>query len=143
MYDLERFVAAQAPVHDVARSELVAGRKRTHWMWFVFPQLSGLGASAMAQRYALASLDAAEAYLKHPVLGPRLVEDVELVNKIEGRSIHEIFGSPDDMKFHSCVTLFAAVRGAPASFSNALAKYFGGTGDPRTLAMLAGKKTAP
>ena len=143
MYDLERFVpAAQAPVHDVARSELVAGRKRTHWMWFVFPQSSGLGASAMAQRYALASLDAAEAYLKHPVLGPRLVEDVELVNKIEGRSIHEIFGSPDDMKFHSCVTLFAAVRGSRLSRSRAR-QIFRGTGDPRTLAMLAGKKTAP
>jgi uncharacterized protein (DUF1810 family) len=97
-FDPSRFVQAQDPVFERVRGELRDGRKRSHWMWFVFPQLSGLGRSAMAQRYALASLEEAEAYLEHPVLGSRLVECTELVNAVEGRSINEILGSPDDMK---------------------------------------------
>ncbi|MGZ9116799.1 MAG: DUF1810 domain-containing protein, partial [Methylocystis sp.] len=103
-YDLARFVAAQKPVYEKVRAELAAGRKRSHWMWFFFPQLEGLGASAMAQRYAIHSRAEAAAYLAHPVLGPRLKECVGLVNKVEGRSAHEIFGSPDDLKFHSSMT---------------------------------------
>jgi uncharacterized protein (DUF1810 family) len=101
-------------------------------MWFVFPQLSGLGHSSMAQRYALASLEETEAYLHHPVLKSRLVECTELINAVEGRSINEILGSPDDMKFHSCMTLFSSVRGAPPVFDSALTKYFGGRRDRLT-----------
>jgi uncharacterized protein (DUF1810 family) len=124
-FDPSRFVEAQDPVFERVRSELRDGRKRSHWMWFVFPQLSGLGHSAMAQRYALTSQEEAKAYLKHPVLRSRLVECTELVNAVEGRSINEILGSPDDMKFHSCMTLFSSVPGAPPVFESALAKYFG------------------
>jgi len=98
-YDLQRFVDAQAPIIDQAVAELEAGRKRSHWMWFVFPQIAGLGFSAMAQRYALHSLDEANAYLAHDRLGPRLGHCTDLVNRVEGRSIAAIFGSPDDMKF--------------------------------------------
>jgi uncharacterized protein (DUF1810 family) len=90
--------------------ELGDGRKRSHWMWFVFPQLGGLGRSAMTQYYAIASLDEADAYLRHPILGPRLIDCSELVNRVEGRSVNEIFGSPDDLKFHSCMTLFSLVQ---------------------------------
>jgi uncharacterized protein (DUF1810 family) len=135
-FDLERFVQAQDPVIDQVRRELRDGRKRSHWMWFVFPQLRGLGHSAMAQRYGIASLDEAAAYLRHPVLGPRLVECSELVNRVEGRSVHDIFGSPDDMKFHSSMTLFAAARDAAPVFQAALDKYFGGAADGSTTARL-------
>ena len=136
-YDLDRFVAAQDPVYEQVRRELRDGRKRSHWMWFVFPQLSGLGHSAMAQRYAIGSLGEATAYLEHPILGPRLIECAELVNAVEDRSIGDIFGSPDDLKFHSCMTLFASVPGAPAVFDDALAKYFGGAPDRQTTKLLA------
>ncbi len=131
-FDLERFVQAQEPVMPQVLAELAAGRKRTHWMWFVFPQIAGLGRSAMAQRYALGSLDEARAYLAHPVLGPRLVRCVGLVNAVEGRTINAIFGSPDDLKFHSCMTLFALVQSEEAVFRQALAKYFGGKLDTAT-----------
>lgn len=131
-FDLDRFVQAQEPVLAQARLELGAGRKRTHWMWFVFPQISGLGHSAMARRYAVSSLVEARAYLAHPVLGARLVECAELVNQVDGRSIHQILGSPDDLKFHSSMTLFALAQpGAPA-FRRALDKYFDGALDPLT-----------
>jgi len=110
-FDLERFLDAQAPVIAQAQSELRAGAKRTHWMWFVFPQIAGLGHSAMAQRYAIASLDEAKAYAAHPVLGTRLRDCTALVLAVEDKSAHAIFGSPDDLKFHSCMTLFA--RAAP------------------------------
>ena len=135
-YDLARFVAAQEPVYEKIREELQEGRKRSHWMWFVFPQLEGLGASAMAQRYAIHSLAEAAAYLDHPLLGARLKECVGLVNKVEGRSAHEIFGSPDDLKFHSSMTLFAAAAPQEPLFGEALDKYFAGRRDPLTLAKL-------
>jgi len=106
-------------------------------MWFVFPQLSGLGFSAMAQRYAIATLGEAAAYLEHPILGPRLIECSELVNQVEGRTVNEIFGTPDDLKFHSSMTLFASIPDAPPAFDAALAKYFGGAPDRMTAKMLA------
>src|SRR6202046_3699066 len=106
-YDLQRFVDAQAPVIEQVRDELARGHKRSHWMWFVFPQIAGLGFSAMAQKYAIASLDEAQAYLRHPVLGPRLEGCTRLVLAVDGRSAHDIFGSPDDMKFRSSMTLFS------------------------------------
>jgi uncharacterized protein (DUF1810 family) len=135
-YDLARFVVAQEPVYAQAAAELAAGRKRSHWMWFVFPQLEGLGASAMAQRYAIRSLAEARAYLDHPLLGARLTECVGLVNNIQTRSAHEIFGSPDDLKFHSSMTLFAAAAPQEPLFGQALHKYFADRRDPLTLAKL-------
>lgn len=134
-FDLQRFVDAQAGVFDAALAELRAGRKRTHWMWFVFPQIAGLGSSAMAQAYAISGLPEARAYLAHPVLGPRLRAVTEAVNAVEGRSAHEIFGSPDDLKFRSSMTLFARAS-EEAVFRGALAKYFGGAEDPLTAARL-------
>jgi len=135
-YRLERFVAAQDGVIDRVRAELRAGRKQSHWMWFVFPQLLGLGQSAMAVRYAIGSREEAAAYLAHPVLGPRLRECTELVLAVEGRDVHSIFGSPDDMKFYSCMTLFAAAAPMAPLFRAALEKYFGGTPDPGSAAIL-------
>jgi uncharacterized protein (DUF1810 family) len=137
LFDPDRFVQAQDAVYERVRRELREGRKRGHWMWFVFPQLSGLGFSAMAQRYAIASLGEAAAYLEHPILGPRLIECGELVNQVEGRTINEIFGTPDDLKFHSSMTLFASIPDAPPVFDAALAKYFGGAPDRMTAKMLA------
>jgi uncharacterized protein (DUF1810 family) len=134
-HDLERFVAAQAPVIDAVRDELRRGRKASHWMWFVFPQIAGLGASPMSQRYAIGSLDEARAYLGHKLLGRRLTECVELVLEVEGRTAHEIFGSPDDMKFRSCLTLFDRVAGNGV-FGGALRKYFDGRPDRATLDLL-------
>ncbi len=134
VFDLHRFVEAQAGVIDVVRRELAAGAKRTHWMWFIFPQLRGLGQSATAQHFGLAGLAEARAYLDHPVLGPRLVDCTGLVNQVEGRSAQQIFGSPDDMKFRSSMTLFAGLE--PEPFGAALRKYYAGQPDPRTLEML-------
>ncbi len=131
-YDLSRFVAAQDPVYAQAQTELTLGRKRSHWMWFVFPQVEGLGASAMAQRYAIHSLEEAAAYLAHPILGPRLKECVALVNKVEGASAREIFGHPDDLKFRSSMTLFAAAAPEESLFAQALEKYYAGAPDPFT-----------
>jgi uncharacterized protein (DUF1810 family) len=142
-FDLERFVEAQDGVLEQVRRELRDGRKRSHWMWFVFPQLSGLGRSAMAQRYALASVDEADAYLKHSMLKPRLIECTELVNQVDGRPIRDIFGNPDDLKFHSCMTLFSSVPGAPPVFAAALAKYFSGVRDRLTMERLAIKGDGP
>ena len=119
-------------------AEMAAGRKRTHWMWFVFPQLAGLGHSAMARRYALGSLDEARAYLAHPVLGPRLVQCAGLVNAAEGRTINAILGSPDDLKFHSSMTLFALAQPGEAAFRQALDTYFGGAMDPMTVERVPG-----
>ena len=119
-------------------AEMTAGRKRTHWMWFVFPQIAGLGHSAMARRYALGSLDEARAYLAHPVLGPRLVQCAGLVNGVEGRTANEIFGSPDDLKFHSCMTLFALAQPGEGVFRRALDAYFGGAMDPVTASKITG-----
>ena len=131
-FDLQRFVVAQAPVYAQVAAELAAGRKRSHWMWFVFPQLKGLGSSAMAQHYGIASLAEARAYWAHPLLGPRLAQCTGLVLAVDGLSVHEIFGSPDDLKFRSCMTLFAQATGE-SLFTRALEKYFGGEADPRTV----------
>ncbi|ULO22615.1 DUF1810 domain-containing protein [Methylocystis sp. SB2] len=136
-YGLARFVAAQKPVYAEATAELAAGRKRSHWMWFVFPQLEGLGTSEMARRYAIRSLAEAEAYLDHPLLGARLKECVGLINNIQARSAHEIFGSPDDLKFHSSMTLFAAAAPQEPLFGEALHKYFAGRRDPLTVNSLS------
>jgi uncharacterized protein (DUF1810 family) len=135
-FDLDRFVRAQEPVIKQVRAELRAGRKATHWMWFVFPQLAGLGFSHYAQLYAISSLEEAEAYLAHEVLGPRLVECAGLVNAVEGRSAHDIFGSPDDMKFRSSMTLFSLAGPGEPAFGRALQKFFGGGKDGRTLELL-------
>ena len=132
-FDLQRFVDAQASVIDRVLAELRAGQKRSHWMWFVFRQIEGLGFSAMAQRYSISSLDETKAYLAHPVLGPRLRECTQLVLDIEEKSAHAIFGSPDDLKFRSSVTLFDLVSPNDV-FAAALKKYFGGEADAATLA---------
>jgi uncharacterized protein (DUF1810 family) len=134
-FDLQRFVAAQEGVMDSVREELRAGRKRSHWMWFVFPQLRGLGTSAMAQRYGIASLEEARAYLAHPVLGPRLRECCELMLAVTGRSAHEILGSPDDLKFRSCVTLFSLAAPDEPLFRRCLDRFHEGAPDNRTLAL--------
>ena len=135
--DLQRFVQAQEARIDDAKAELRAGRKRTHWMWFVFPQLRGLGHSQMAWHFGLQSRDEAAAFLAHPLLGPRLRECVALVLAVDGRSAHDIFGSPDDLKLRSCLTLFRAVDGADGDFGRALDKYCDGEPDPATLDLLA------
>ena len=135
-YDLNRFVEAQGPVYAEVCDELRDGRKRTHWMWFVFPQLRGLGTSSMADRYGIASLDEARAYWAHPALGPRLRECVELVLAVPGRSAREIFGQPDDWKLHSCLTLFASAAPEEPVFANALDRFFEGRRSTRTSEML-------
>jgi len=130
---LERFVEAQEPVIERVLEELRAGRKTSHWMWFVFPQIHGLGSSATAQHFAVASRAEAESYLRHPVLGQRLRECTRLVNAIEGRSVEEIFGYPDYLKFRSSMTLFAHAATDNQVFVDALRKYFEGEYDPLTL----------
>jgi len=135
-FDLTRFVDAQAPVYGTVVDELRAGRKLSHWMWFVFPQLRGLGSSPMAARYGIASLDEARAYLDHDLLGPRLHECARLVNQVQGRSIGEIFGSPDDLKLCSSMTLFACATEQNEDFLALLTRYYRGEHDPVTLAQL-------
>jgi uncharacterized protein (DUF1810 family) len=135
-FDLQRFALAQAPVIDRVQAELRAGHKRSHWMWFVFPQIAGLGSSAMAVRYAIGSLDEARAYLAHPVLGTRLRDCTASVLGVEGRGAHQIFGWPDDMKFHSSMTLFAAAEAGESVFAQALEKYFAGQLDQATVARI-------
>ena len=135
-FDLQRFLDAQAPIYARVVAELRRGQKQTHWMWFVFPQLAGLGHSAMAQRFAIASREEAVAYLGHGVLGPRLRECTALVTAVEGRTAREILGSPDDLKFQSSMTLFGAVSSDP-EFSAAIAKFYGGKPDQRTLDLLS------
>jgi len=136
-FDLERFVSAQTPMIEQALAELRQGRKRSHWMWFTFPQIAGLGHSTMAQYYAIASLDEAHAYLAHPLLGPRLQQCTQAVLDVKGRSVHEIFGSPDDLKFHSSMTLFAQAAPQEPLFRATLDKYFGGACDQQTLNKLS------
>lgn len=136
LYHLQRFVKAQDGVIDDVRRELQAGRKRTHWMWFVFPQIAGLGHSPMAEKFAIASLEEAQAYLAHPILGACLKECTQLVNSVEGSSISAIFGYPDDMKFRSSMTLFAHATEDNKIFRDALAKYFGGEEDAATVQRL-------
>jgi uncharacterized protein (DUF1810 family) len=132
-FNLERFVAAQDPIYHRVIAELRRGMKQTHWMWFVFPQIAGLGHSAMAERYAISSLDEARAYLDHRILGPRLLECTQAVLDIDGKSVHAIFGSPDDVKFHSSMTLFAHAADNPEPFRAALNKYFGRDEDMLTI----------
>ncbi|HWZ63063.1 MAG TPA: DUF1810 domain-containing protein [Steroidobacteraceae bacterium] len=140
-YSLSRFLEPQSGCYARVLDELDAGAKTSHWMWFIFPQLQGLGASPMARRYAISDLTEARAYLSHPILGPRLRECTRRVLAVEGRTAHQIFGSPDDLKLRSCLTLFTRAAGpSPAAtdrvFSEALAKYYGGEPDPLTLRLL-------
>jgi len=132
-YRLQRFEEAQARVYEGVLDELRGGRKRSHWMWFIFPQIAGLGRSATAREFEIASLDEARAYLKHPLLGPRLRECTRRVNEVMGRSIGEIFGYPDDLKFRSSMTLFAQAASDNRVFVEAIEKYFDGEFDRLTL----------
>lgn len=140
-HDLARFVEAQAGCYSRVLGELAVGEKTTHWMWFIFPQLEGLGASATARRFGISGLGEARAYLAHPLLGRRLRECTRLVLAVEERTAHEIFGSPDDLKLRSCLTLFAQAAASPPAredelFGEALAKYYRGEPDPLTLRLL-------
>jgi uncharacterized protein (DUF1810 family) len=135
MDQLQRFVDAQTDVIDTVRAELRAGRKRSHWMWFVFPQLKGLGMSSTAQHYGIASLDEARAYLAHPVLGARLRECCELMLAVPQGSARDILGSPDDLKFRSCLTLFSLAAPQEDLFRRGLERFYGGQPDPRTIAL--------
>jgi uncharacterized protein (DUF1810 family) len=136
-FDLNRFVRAQEPDYKHALEEIAAGRKRSHWMWYIFPQFAGLGLSSTSRHYAIGSLDEARAYLAHPILGPRLVECAEAALTVKGRSAHDIFGSPDDLKLRSSVTLFALVSSENSVFHRVLEKYFEGKRDQRTLDVVA------
>ena len=140
--ELSRFLQAQKGVYERALAEIESGKKRSHWMWFIFPQLDGLGSSAMARRYAIKSAAEAKAYLAHPQLGPRLAECVEVLLALEGRSAHQIFGFTDDLKLKSCATLFAAVMPAGSVFHRLLDKYFGGKSDAATLRLLSSPPSA-
>jgi uncharacterized protein (DUF1810 family) len=135
-YNLSRFLRAQEDDHQQALSEIMSGRKRTHWMWYIFPQIDGLALSSTAKHYAIKSIEEAKAYLAHPVLGPRLLECAEAVVRVEGRSATEIFGSPDDLKLRSCATLFACVSPPGSVFDRLLGKYYGGGCDGKTLDLL-------
>jgi uncharacterized protein (DUF1810 family) len=135
-YNLQRFVAAQDTIYEQVLAELRAGRKTSHWMWFVFPQIQGLGHSPIAKEFALSSREEAEAYLKHPILGPRLRECTALVNQVEGESIEEIFGHVDSLKFRSSMTLFAQAASDNQVFLGALQKYYAGKFDPLTMQQL-------
>lgn len=136
VFDLERFARAQDSVYTSVLQELRQGDKRSHWMWFVFPQLRGLGSSAMARRYAISGEDEARAFLAHTSLGARLLECTQAMNALDGKSAFEILSSPDDQKFNSSMTLFAAIAEDPAPFVAALEKYFGGRRDSRTIELL-------
>jgi uncharacterized protein (DUF1810 family) len=136
-FELHRFIDAQEADYARALAEVRAGKKRSHWMWYIFPQIAGLGSSPMSQRYAIGSLDEARAYLAHPLLGPRLMQFMDALLALEGRSAHDIFGSPDDMKLQSCATLFAEAAPPGNVFDKVLAKYFAGERDARTIGLLA------
>ena len=140
-YDLARFVRAQERDYGKALSEIRDGRKRSHWMWYIFPQFDGLGVSSTSIHYAIKSVGEAEAYLRHPVLGPRLLEIAQAAVEVEGRSALAVFGTPDDMKLQSCATLFASVSPAGSVFQRLLDRYFGGEPDDKTLGLL-GRKSA-
>jgi len=138
-YDLHRFVEAQESDINLIKEELQAGEKQSHWMWYVFPQVAGLGTSSMAERYAIRSRNEAEAYLAHDILGQRLRECTEIVNTIEGRSANEVFGHPDVLKFRSSMTLFEAVSDNPSLFETALNRYYDGERCRKTLDFLSEK----
>ena len=135
-YNLERFVRAQRDVYAQALAEVRAGRKKSHWMWYVFPQLDGLGTSSTARHYALQNAAEAAAYLKHPLLGPRLHECCEAAQDVTGRSAHDIFGFPDELKLQSCLTLFAFVSPSDSIFAKLLNRYYDGVTDEKTLQLL-------
>jgi uncharacterized protein (DUF1810 family) len=136
IYDLDRFVRAQQDDYERALSEITSGQKRTHWMWYIFPQLDGLALSPTAKRYAIKSVEEARAYLEHPILGPRLLDCAQAVVRVEGRSATEIFGSPDDLKLKSCATLFSCVAPSGSVFDRLLEKYYRGARDGKTLELL-------
>ena len=136
LYDLNRFLRAQKDSYERALAEIKAGRKRTHWMWYVFPQIDGLGVSSISKKYAIKSADEARAYLDHPVLGPRLLECAEAVVRIEGRTAEEIFGSPDDLKLRSCATLFACILPQASVFDRLIEKFYRGERDGKTQQLL-------
>jgi uncharacterized protein (DUF1810 family) len=135
-YDLNRFLRAQEDDYQQALSEIQSGRKRTHWIWYIFPQIDGLASSWMSKQFSVKSLEEARAYLDHPVLGPRLIECAEAVVRVDGRSALDIFGSPDDLKVRSCATLFACVSSPGSVFDRLLGKYYGGQRDDKTLRLL-------
>jgi uncharacterized protein (DUF1810 family) len=137
-FELDRFVRAQDADYERALVEISSGRKRSHWMWYIFPQFAGLGQSPTSQRYAIGSLAEARAYLAHSILGPRLIACTEAALNVNDRSAHEIFGSPDDMKLRSSATLFALVSSDDSVFHRILNKYFNATGDETTLALVRG-----
>ena len=141
LYNLQRFLSAQAPTYDTVLTELRSGTKASHWIWFIFPQIAGLGRSATAQQFAITSLDEAKAYLQHPVLGPRLRECTQLVLDVNGRSAEEIFGYPDYLKFRSCMTLFMSASPDNMMFKDALDTYFDGQPDTLTLNLLAQQRS--
>lgn len=138
-HNLERFVAAQRGDYDQALAEIRAGRKRSHWMWYIFPQVDGLGSSSTARHYAIRSRAEAEAYRDHPVLGPRLVECAEAALAVPGKSAHDIFGSPDDLKLRSSATLFEQVAPPGSAFARLLDRFYDGRRDERTLELLSAK----
>jgi uncharacterized protein (DUF1810 family) len=140
IHDLGRFVRAQQDDYERALSEITSGQKRTHWMWYIFPQLDGLAFSPTSKRYAIKSIEEARAYLEHPILGPRLLNCAEAALGVEGRSVTEIFGSPDDLKLKSCATLFACISPPGSMFDRLLEKYFRGARDGKTLELL-GRET--
>ncbi|MCC7349263.1 MAG: DUF1810 domain-containing protein [Phycisphaerales bacterium] len=135
-HDLDRFVRAQEPAYAQALAEIKAGRKRSHWMWFIFPQVAGLGFSSTSRHFAIQNLAEVRAYLRHPLLGPRLIECVEAALSVDGRSAYDIFGSSDDLKLRSCATLFACVSPAGSVFEQLLEKYFQSHRDDKTLHLL-------
>ncbi|HET6617286.1 MAG TPA: DUF1810 domain-containing protein [Gemmatimonadota bacterium] len=139
-FDLERFVTAQESDFERALTEIRSGRKRTHWMWYVFPQVEGLGSSPTSSRYSIKSLEEARAYLAHPLLGPRLLAIAEAALAVEDRSAKDVFGSPDDLKLRSSATLFARVSLPGSVFDRLIDKYFGGERDTRTLQLLGGTR---
>jgi uncharacterized protein (DUF1810 family) len=135
-FNLDRFISAQAAIYPQVLAELNAGRKRGHWIWFIFPQMKGLGHSSQSEYYGIGSLDEAAAYARHPLLGPRLIQCTQLVNQVEGRTICEILGPPDDLKFRSSMTLFTRAAEDTTVFNVALKKYFNDEADPLTLTLL-------
>lgn len=139
-FELDRFISAQERVYDRVLTELRSGQKRSHWMWYIFPQIDGLGQSSTTKHYSIKSMEEARQYLKHSILGARLLECAEAVLATEGRSVSEIFGYPDDLKLKSCMTLFAAVADPGSVFDRVIDKYFGGQRDNRTLQLIENLK---
>ncbi len=135
-FDLDRFIDAQNEIYDKALRELRTGKKRSHWMWFIFPQIAGLGSSLMAEKYAIRSIEEAGAFLADPILGPRLHRCVDAVLAIKGQSAHDIFGSPDDVKLRSSMTLFAAISDHGSAFHKVIEQFYGGAFDTRTIELL-------